>query len=96
MNLRRPFYHSLVLGIMRLEDSENSRSIPVCGYGRFRWMNQRQLEVIDYLRVENRVLREQLGDRRLQLNDNQRRRLAIRAKGLGREDAGRGGYDCER
>jgi len=25
------------------------------------WMNQRQLEVIDYLREENRVLREQLG-----------------------------------
>jgi hypothetical protein len=25
------------------------------------WMNQRQLQVIDYLREENRVLREQLG-----------------------------------
>jgi putative transposase len=49
------------------------------------WMNQRQLQVIDYLREENRVLREQLGDRRLQLNDSQRRRLAIRAKGLGRK-----------
>ena len=24
------------------------------------WMNQRQLQVIDYLREENRVLREQL------------------------------------
>ena len=29
------------------------------------WMNQRQLEVIDYLREESRVLREQLGGRRL-------------------------------
>ena len=29
------------------------------------WMNQRQLQVIDYLREENRVLREQLGERRL-------------------------------
>jgi len=29
------------------------------------WMNQRQLEIIDYLREENRVLREQLGRRRL-------------------------------
>lgn len=40
------------------------------------WMNQRQLEVIDCLREENRVLREQLGQRRLRLNDDQRRRLA--------------------
>ena len=40
------------------------------------WMNQRQLAVIAYLREENRVLREQLGGRRLRLNDDQRRRLA--------------------
>src|SRR4051794_33698716 len=49
------------------------------------WMNQRQLQMIEYLREENRVLREQLGDRRLRLTDNQRRRLAARAKGLGRK-----------
>ncbi len=49
------------------------------------WMNQRQLQIIDYLREENRVLREQLGGRRLRLNDEQRRRLAARAKGLGRK-----------
>ena len=48
------------------------------------WMNQRQLEVIDYLREENRVLREQLGGRRVRLNDDQRRRLAVKAKTLGR------------
>ncbi len=48
------------------------------------WMNQRQLQVIDYLREENRVLREQLGGRRMRLNDDQRRRLAAKAKGLGR------------
>ena len=59
------------------------------GASRFRlialsgWMNQRQLELIDYLREENRVLREQLGQRRLRFNDDQRRRLAVRAKGLG-------------
>ena len=46
------------------------------------WMNQRQLQVIDYLREENRVLRKQLGGRRLRLNDDQRRRLARKAKGL--------------
>src|SRR3954454_1526939 len=49
------------------------------------WMNHRQLQVIEYLREENRVLREQLGDRRLRFNDDQRRRLAVRAKGLGRK-----------
>jgi len=30
------------------------------------WMNQRQQDVIEYLREENRVRREQLGERRLQ------------------------------
>jgi hypothetical protein len=49
------------------------------------WMNQRQLQMIDYLREENRVLREQLGGRRMRLNDDQRRRLAAKAKGLGRK-----------
>src|SRR6516162_10281592 len=48
------------------------------------WMNQRHLQTIDYLREENRVLREQLGDRRLRLTNEQRRRLAAQAKGLGR------------
>ena len=44
---------------------------------------QVQQHMIDYLREENRVLREQLGDRRLRLNDDQRRRLAAKATGLG-------------
>ena len=48
------------------------------------WMNQHQLQIIDYLREENRVLREQLGGRRVRFNDNQRRRLAAQAKGLDR------------
>src|SRR5438309_8875259 len=49
------------------------------------WMNQQQLQVIEYLREENRVLREQLGERRLRFHDDQRRRLAARAQGLGRK-----------
>src|SRR5215469_772189 len=49
------------------------------------WMNHRQLHMIEYLREENRVLRELLPGRRLRLNDDQRRRLAARAKGLGRK-----------
>jgi hypothetical protein len=40
---------------------------------------------MDYLKEENRVLREQLGERRLRLTDDQRRRLAAKAKGLGRK-----------
>jgi len=48
------------------------------------WMNQHQLLVIDYLREESRILREQLGGRRLRFTEDQRRRLAAKAKGLGR------------
>src|SRR5713101_126451 len=47
-------------------------------------MNQQQRDVIDYLQEENRVLREQLGPRRLRFTDAQRRRLAAKAKTLGR------------
>src|SRR5438270_36187 len=49
------------------------------------WMNQRQLQANEYLREENRILRKQLGDRRVRFNEDQRRRLAVRAKGLGRK-----------
>jgi hypothetical protein len=47
------------------------------------WMNQQQQDVIDYLQEENRILREQLGGKPLRFNDDQRRRLAVRAKKLG-------------
>lgn len=49
------------------------------------WMNHRQRQTIEYLREENRVLREQLGGRRIRFTDDQRRRLAASAKGLGRK-----------
>jgi hypothetical protein len=48
-------------------------------------MNQQQLHAIDYLREENRILRQQLGTRRLRINDDQRRRLAVKAKRVGRK-----------
>ncbi|HEV8417277.1 MAG TPA: hypothetical protein VGQ43_00880, partial [Candidatus Udaeobacter sp.] len=48
------------------------------------WINQRQQQVIEYLQEENRVLREQTGQRRLRFTDDQRRRLAVKAKVLGR------------
>ena len=47
------------------------------------WMSRRQQEVIEYLVEANRVLKEQLGDRRLRLTDDQRRRLAARGKLIG-------------
>ena len=47
------------------------------------WLNQRQQDVIDYLQEENRVFREQLGGKRRRFSDDQRRRLAVRAKKLG-------------
>ena len=49
------------------------------------WLNRQQQTVIDYLIEENRVLKEQLGDRRLHITDRQRRRLAVKAKVLERK-----------
>ena len=49
------------------------------------WMNQHQHHVIEYLLEDNRVLREQSGSRRMRFNDDQRRRLAVKAKTLGRK-----------
>jgi putative transposase len=48
------------------------------------WINEEQQRVIEYLRTENRVLREKLGKKRILLNDKQRRRLAVKGKLLGR------------
>ena len=49
------------------------------------WVNEHQRDVIDYLQEENRVLRDQLGNKRLRLSYDQRRRLAVKAKKLGRK-----------
>src|ERR1700732_2431364 len=49
------------------------------------WVNRRQQQVIEYLRTENQVLREKLGKRRILLDDDQRRRLAVKGKVLGRK-----------
>ena len=57
------------------------------------WMNQREYQIIDYLREENRVLREQLGERRLRFNDDQRRRLAVKARD-GQTASGRNEPHC--
>ena len=49
------------------------------------WMNRQQQEVIEFLRMENRILREKLGHKRLILNESQKRRLATVAMKLGRD-----------
>jgi putative transposase len=48
------------------------------------WVNRQQQEVVEYLIEENRVLREQIGERRLRITDDQRRRLAAKGIRLGR------------
>ena len=47
------------------------------------WVKRQQNRVIDYLLEENRVVREQLGGRRLRLNNDQRRRLAVKGRIVG-------------
>jgi hypothetical protein len=43
------------------------------------WLARREREVVAYLIEENRLLRRQLGTRRLRLTDDDRRRLGARA-----------------
>ena len=49
------------------------------------WVNRQQLQIIEYLEAENRVLRERLGSRRIQFTDAERRRLARKAYAIGRK-----------
>ncbi|MDB6045748.1 MAG: hypothetical protein JWM63_4299 [Gammaproteobacteria bacterium] len=49
------------------------------------WVNRHQLDVIDFLQEENRVLKERLGGRRIRFTDAERRRLARKAYTLGRK-----------
>ncbi len=49
------------------------------------WLNNHQQAVIDYLIEENRILKDQLEGQRFCFTDAQRRRLAMKAKVLGRQ-----------
>jgi transposase InsO family protein len=49
------------------------------------WLQRHQQQVITYLLAENRVLKAQLGDRRLRFTDTERRCLAMLAYPLGRK-----------
>ena len=48
------------------------------------WLNREQQRILEYLQEENRILREQLRGR-IRLSDDQRRRLAVKGKELGRD-----------
>jgi hypothetical protein len=48
------------------------------------WIHRNQQHVIEYLQEEVKVLKEQLG-KRPRFNDEQRRRLAAKAKRVGQE-----------
>ncbi len=48
------------------------------------WLERKQRDVIEFLRKENRVLKTQLRGRRMQLSDDERRRLAVIGYRLGR------------
>jgi hypothetical protein len=49
------------------------------------WVNRHQLDVIEYLQEENRVLKERLGGKHLRFTDAERCRLARKAYPLGRK-----------
>jgi len=49
------------------------------------WINRQQQEAFEYVRTENQVLKELHGEKRIVLNDDQRRRLAVKGKLLGRK-----------
>jgi hypothetical protein len=50
------------------------------------WVRREQEKVIDYLHAEAKVLREQLGDKRILLTDDARRLLAVKGMALEKED----------
>ena len=49
------------------------------------WMNQLQQQIIEFQRKEIEVLKKRLGKKRIILNDDERRVLAVKAKVLGRK-----------
>ncbi len=48
------------------------------------WINRHQQDVIEYIQEENRILRKKLKGKRIRFTDDERRRLAVKGKALGR------------
>lgn len=59
-------------------------ALPFVLMGLTGWLERGERETIAYLVAENRLLRQQVGRRRLRLTEAERRRLAIRAHRVGR------------
>jgi len=49
------------------------------------WVNREQQKTIGYFQTENQVMKEKFGKKRILLNDDQRQRLAVKGKILGRK-----------
>jgi putative transposase len=49
------------------------------------WVNRHQLDLVEYVQEDNRVLKERLGGRRLRFTDAERYRLARKAQTLRRK-----------
>jgi len=52
-------------------------------------IRKEQQKVIEYLQLENQILREKLGGKRVLLTDDQRRLLAVSGNALGRQQLGK-------
>jgi hypothetical protein len=52
------------------------------------WVNREQQARIEYLQTEVAVLKEKVGKGRILLSDDQRRRLAVKGKAIGRKALG--------
>ena len=76
-------YCASAVAIMGFKYAESGRPIPAFADRRLRVDEPPPTAgSLEYLREENWMLREQLGGRRVRLNDNQRRRSAVKAKAL--------------
>jgi putative transposase len=49
------------------------------------WINQNQQQVVEFQNAQIQVLLNRLGKKRLLLSDDERRRLAVKGKVLGRK-----------
>ena len=49
------------------------------------WINRQQQDVIAYIQEENRILKDKLKGKRIRFTDDERRRLAVKGKVLGRK-----------
>jgi len=48
------------------------------------WINRHQLDVIAYIQGENKILKSKLKGKRIRFTDDERQRLAVKGKALGR------------